>query len=50
MIIGIVFQVLEFLAEKGILTSEHINGGPRCAGVERLAYLNFFIPLLSGTD
>lgn len=27
-------KVLEFLAQKGILTSEHINGGPRCAGVE----------------
>ncbi|EEC73388.1 hypothetical protein OsI_07633 [Oryza sativa Indica Group] len=27
-------KVLEFLASKGILTSEHINGGPRCAGTE----------------
>ncbi|GJN21309.1 hypothetical protein PR202_gb08774 [Eleusine coracana subsp. coracana] len=26
-------KVLEFLALKEILTSEHINGGPRCAGV-----------------
>ncbi|KAG2659039.1 hypothetical protein PVAP13_1KG328000 [Panicum virgatum] len=27
-------KVLEFLAQKGILTSQHINGGPRCVGVE----------------
>ncbi|TVU29724.1 hypothetical protein EJB05_21306 [Eragrostis curvula] len=27
-------KVLEFLALKEILTSEHINGGPRCAGFE----------------
>jgi hypothetical protein len=40
--IGIFLQVLEFLAQKGILTSEHINGGPRFAGVERLHYLNLF--------
>lgn len=33
-IIRKLLKVLEFLAEKGILTSEHINGGPRCAGVE----------------
>jgi histone-lysine N-methyltransferase SETD2 len=45
MIIGICLQVLEFLAQKGILTSEHINGGPRCAGVERLGYLNFLMYL-----
>jgi len=48
--IGIFLQVLEFLAQKGILTSEHINGGPPCAGVERLDYLNLFIPVLFGTD
>jgi hypothetical protein len=33
-IIRKLLKVLEFLAQKGILTSEHINGGPRCAGVE----------------
>uniref|UniRef100_A0A0E0K107 Histone-lysine N-methyltransferase n=1 Tax=Oryza punctata TaxID=4537 RepID=A0A0E0K107_ORYPU len=27
-------KVLEFLASNRILTSEHINGGPRCAGTE----------------
>lgn len=47
MIIGIFFQVLEFLAQKGILTSKHIHEGPRFAGVERLDYFNLFIlPLL----
>jgi hypothetical protein len=45
MIIGIFLQVLEFLAENGVLTSEDINGGPRWAGFERLDYLNSFIPL-----
>ncbi|OEL24773.1 Histone-lysine N-methyltransferase ASHH2 [Dichanthelium oligosanthes] len=33
-IIRKLLKVLEFLAQRGILTSEHINGGPRCAGVE----------------
>ncbi|CAO2039200.1 unnamed protein product [Urochloa humidicola] len=33
-IIRKLLKVLEFLAQKGILTSEHINGGPRCAGIE----------------
>ncbi|CAN6273036.1 unnamed protein product [Urochloa humidicola] len=33
-IIRKLLKVLEFLAQKGILTSEHINGGPRCAGFE----------------
>ncbi|XP_062223102.1 uncharacterized protein LOC133921983 isoform X2 [Phragmites australis] len=33
-IIRKLLKVLEFLALKQILTSEHINGGPRCAGVE----------------
>ncbi|CAL4968850.1 unnamed protein product [Urochloa decumbens] len=33
-IIRKLLKVLEFLAQKGILTSEHINGGPPCAGVE----------------
>ncbi|XP_062219305.1 uncharacterized protein LOC133919077 [Phragmites australis] len=33
-IIRKLLKVLEFLAVKRILTSEHINGGPRCAGVE----------------
>jgi len=33
-IIRKLLKVLEFLAQEGILTSEHINGGPRCAGVE----------------
>lgn len=28
-------QVLEYLAVREILTLEHINGGPRCLGVER---------------
>lgn len=28
-------QVLEYLATREILTSEHINGGPRYPGVER---------------
>jgi len=46
MIIGICLQVLEFLAQKGILTSQHINGGPRCVGVERLGYLNLLMYLV----
>ncbi|CAL5057754.1 unnamed protein product [Urochloa decumbens] len=33
-IIRKLLKVLEFLAQKGILTSEHINGGPPCAGIE----------------
>ncbi|KAF0932185.1 hypothetical protein E2562_008716 [Oryza meyeriana var. granulata] len=33
-IIRKLLKVLEFLASKEILTSEHINGGPRCAGME----------------
>ncbi|RLN09371.1 uncharacterized protein C2845_PM11G07710 [Panicum miliaceum] len=33
-IIRKLLKVLEFLAQIGILTPEHINGGPRCAGVE----------------
>ncbi|KAJ1279490.1 hypothetical protein BS78_04G160800 [Paspalum vaginatum] len=33
-IIRKLLKVLEFLAQEGILTSEHINGGPRIAGVE----------------
>ncbi|XP_040376211.1 uncharacterized protein LOC102714703 [Oryza brachyantha] len=33
-IIRKLLKVLDFLASKKILTSEHINGGPRCAGME----------------
>lgn len=29
-------QVLEYLVTREILTSEHINGGPPCPGMERL--------------
>ena len=36
-------QVLEYLVMREILTSEHINGGPPCPGMERLeiVMLNF---------
>ncbi|KAL6634553.1 hypothetical protein ACP70R_027224 [Stipagrostis hirtigluma subsp. patula] len=39
-IIRKLLKVLEFLALKNILTSEHINEGPRFAGVERLQRLD----------
>ena len=32
----LLLQVLEYLAMREILTLEHINGGPPCAGRERL--------------
>lgn len=39
LLIHLHLQVLERLAERKILTYEHINGGPPCHGMERLENL-----------
>ncbi|KAL3504286.1 hypothetical protein ACH5RR_034127 [Cinchona calisaya] len=41
-------KVLEYLATREILTSEHINGGPRCPGVE--SFRDSILTLTEHTD